>query len=377
MKSKRKRLAPSIETFPGGVRIIGLRGHGRGGGNVGKRGKIKGWSKDSRKRMREFLLTHKPIAGLKSFGLTLTIPGPTIEPEEARRLWDHFGKNYLVRNGCGAVWRLEVQKRGQVHWHALMVAPSKIGGVKIEELVRSWWLKAIDTLPFWFVHQSGPLEEIKKPIPRGCKRHIVGEGIYGVWWDVSRTPAPTGTKMPDGLKHLQEAANVLRSRTILFGGGVKWVQHGADTKGDSLSQWPGAWRYSVDVKRDGGRGAWLRYLQDHATKAKQEQIAEGFGRHWGVVGRERFNEMVADGEMVFTGKENYARFWRAYHRLTRPVMSWKKRREKTGGKFEGRPFKGKSLGWSSGRGVYGVSVWYSRPETVRRIFEWAESSPDR
>ena len=368
MTSNRKRLAPSIETFPGGVRIIGLRGHGKGNENPPKRGAVKGWSSDSRKRMRDFLLTHEPVAGLKSYGVTFTVPGPSIEPEQARRLWNHFAKHYLTRNGCGAVWRVEIQKRGAVHWHCLLAAPPKIDGAEVWNVLRWWWTTAMKILPPWYVHAGGGQPEPKDVLP-GCQRHRVGEQ----WWDVARVPSKTGMKLPSTLAHLQEASDWIAQRSILFGHSVVTVMNPAELEKYTLWSWPGAWQYSVHLQEGGGRGAWLRYLQDHATKAKQEQIAEGFGRHWGVVGRTKFVELQPDGEKVFSCRESYFRFWRAYHRLTRPVMSYRIRREKTGGKFAGRPFGGKSLGWSSSRGIYGTSVWYSRPATVERLMEWAES----
>ena len=320
-KLTRKRLAPSIETFPGGVRIIGLRGHGKGNDNPPKRGEIKGWSISSRKRMRDFLLTHQPAPGLKAYGLTFTIPGDRVlddwhtivppTPAECRRLLDHFAKNYLIRNGCGMVWRLEVQTRGVAHWHGILSAPElvKYKGyyAQIQFAVREWWLDALRVLG-----KHSFLQEWKTGFV------VVGPCYHG--------------------------------------------------------QVPGADRNAVDIQAEGGRGAWLRYLQDHATKAKQEQIAEGFGRHWGVVGRSKFVELKPDGEKVFSSWESYFRFWRAYHRLTRPVVSHTERRIKTGGKFAKRPFGGKSLGWSSSRGIYGTSVWYSRPATVERIHAWAEST---
>ena len=320
----RKRLAPSIETFKGGVRIIGLRCHGKGNDLPPKRGDVKGWSTASRKRMRDFLLTHEPVDGLQSFGVTLTIPGNRLaadertvvapSPLECRRLLDHFAKNYVVRNGCGMVWRLEIQKRGVAHWHCILAAPRgaehKGERMAIDCAVRMWWLDALRQL---------------------------GKHRFAQTW---------------------------KGREVIVGP----CYHG---------QIPGADRKAVDVQGDGGRGAWLRYLQDHATKAKQEQIAEGFGRHWGVVGRTKFAEQQPDGEMVFSSRESYFRFWRAYHRLTRPVMSYRIRRETTGGKFSSRPFDGRSLGWSSNRGIYGTSVWFSRPDVVAQLHRWAEGLPLR
>lgn len=308
-KLSRKWNAPSIATYAGGVAIFGLRGTGKGNDEPPKRGKISGWSLSSRRRMREWMLTHEPREGLISYGVTLTVPGPPPSPDEARKLWNHFTKHYITRNGCGMVWRIEVQKRGSVHWHCIAAAPAENKPVDGELMnfpgaVRHWWAQSLRVL--------GVVKE----------------------WDC---------KMG---KREVTLLNVYRDQII-----------GADF-------------HAVDVETGGEKGAWMRYLQDHATKAKQEQIAEGFGRHWGVVGRQSFRETVPSSEMVFTCKASYWRFWRAYHRLTQPVMSHRHRQRHE--KFHNRPFDGKSLGWSSGRGLYGVSVWFSKPDTVRRLFEWAE-----
>ena len=323
--------------------------------------------------MRDFLLTHEPIPGLKSYGVTLTVPGAALEVEWARRLWDHFAKNFLVRNGLGAVWRLEIQTRGAAHWHCLMAAPPKIEGSDLWTVLRYWWTDALKILPPWYVHAGGELPEPKTITP-GCVRHVSNSNSR--WWDVARFPCTKEINWPESLARYREAAQWVQEHNILFGNRVVTVIHPGDLEKYSISRWPNGWIKSVHVQEGGGRGAWLRYLQDHATKAKQEQIAEGFGRHWGVVGRSKFVELEPDQEKAFSCRDSYFRFWRAYHRLTRPVMSYKVRREKTGVKFAGRPFGGKSLGWSSNRGIYGQSVWFSRPETVRRIMEWAENSED-
>ena len=123
---KERRIIPrgeSIDFFPGGVRItcpatVDLP---RKGG--GDRGAVKGWSSASRRRMREFLIEHKPADGLEVYGVTFTVPGPPITPQESAHLFDHFSKNFVTRNGCGMVWRLEAQKRGAVHWHGILSAP--------------------------------------------------------------------------------------------------------------------------------------------------------------------------------------------------------------------------------------------------------------
>lgn len=302
--------AESIDFFPGGVKItcpatVDLP---RKGG--GDRGTVKGWSSASRRRMREFLIEHKPREGLKIYNITLTIPDPPITPQECSHLFNHFSKHFVTRNGCGMVWRLEAQKRGAVHWHGILSSPPELrfkwaGGsaaLPAETALREYWLTALRVLGkvHWSQeYQSGTLK---------------------------------GYSTRDGIE--------------------------------------GARVHAVDVQKDGGRGAWLRYLQDHATKAKQEQIVQGFGRHWGVVGRKCFERSRPFESHQFTSRKTFTRFLRAYRRLTCPVMSHRWRREES--KFNSRPFSGRSLGWSSSRGSRGVSVWFSKPETVKRLVEWAE-----
>ena len=66
-------------------------------------------------------------------------------------------------------------------------------------------------------------------------------------------------------------------------------------EGGTRDAWPGADKRAFDCQDgDGARGAWLRHLQDHATKHKQGQIPEGIGRHWGIVGRSRMVQAIPD-----------------------------------------------------------------------------------
>ena len=53
------------------------------------------------------------------------------------------------------------------------------------------------------------------------------------------------------------------------------------TSVSSLMALPGAYEHSCNVQANGSRGAWLRYMQDHASKGKQDQIGVAKGRHWG------------------------------------------------------------------------------------------------
>jgi len=125
---------------------------------------------------------------------------------------------------------------------------------------------------------------------------------------------------------------------------------------------PGAYQYaSKVVSGEGERGAWLRYLQDHSSKSKQEQIAEDQGRHWGVFGKKLMRCIDPETTVDMSRRDRF-RFDRVYRRLRTP----QKRKE-------GVVF-GRCLAYSP-RAIpqYGQAVFYSRIETVLRIVEWAKS----
>ena len=322
-----------ISFYPQGVRIdAGERAvMEQPEGVGGKRGKVSGWTKASRRRMRAFLLIHCARAGWLTYGVTFTIPGNRCSPEgeplpppsaqECKELWDHFSHHYVQRYGFGMVWRLELQKRGAAHWHCLIVAPGRsVGAITVDGLtlladfwLREWWLKSLE---------------------------VLGKHCFLVLWN-------------KGKKNQSE-------------------QIQQDAYHSSLQ---GAEKHAVDIQKDEGRGAWLRYLQDHATKSKQEQEAgEGWGRHWGVVGRDKFERQEAYASLKFSSEKTFAKFLRAYQRMCTPG-NWvfiKDRVRKTWPKFAGRVFEGKARGWRITRGRHGRSVWFTNPETVWKLAEWAE-----
>jgi hypothetical protein len=126
----------------------------------------------------------------------------------------------------------------------------------------------------------------------------------------------------------------------------------------------------------GDNSEWLRYLQDHASKRKQSQSVIGVGRHWGVIGRDRFRVTTATHiEEMSDGA--YAKFLRAFQRLCTPVCSlvmplrscdvarWEKLVKRI-------PF-GRRVGRVMRRGRSGKSIWFTRPASVARLVSWARS----
>lgn len=290
-----------VDLYAHGIKTVCVHKTGTNGGKPGKRGKIAGWSKSSRRRMREWMLT-RYVPGAQVIGGNFTIPGPVMSPEREKGLWEWFCRE-VDRRGWSMIWRMEIQSRDALHWHAMMhLPPDSVDPSQNRYAVEELWHEGI--------RRMGP-EHFDPPYPLKSGK---GE-VYGLMSDCT-------------------------SRMAI----------------------PGALRRAA-VAKDGRHelGAWLRYLQDHSSKAKQAQIAVGYGRHWGVVGRKRYSEGQAVEGFVLTAREYY-RFLRAFQRLCTPTF-----------KTDGKPF-GRVLGSRIGRGRRGNAVWFSKPETVRRIVLWAMSN---
>ena len=274
----------------------------------GKRGKIQGWSKASRRRLRYVLLTSSGPEGTKPYGLTYTIPGvPALSPEESKTVWKNFCRE-VDRRGLVMIWRLEVQERGALHWHAVL------------------W--ALDDIPM-------------NPRSRKDKMWVPTRAALHMLW----------------MEALRKAPPVERFGDPYYGPSGKWKVGIEYSRRD---EWPGADKRAFDCQDgNGARGAWLRYLQDHATKHKQGQVPEGIGRHWGIVGRSKLVQAIPDHIAEPTDAQ-FKAVVRMMQRLATPIRP-----------CPNAPF-GKKLGYTLRRGSRGSSTWFSKPETIRRLMEWAK-----
>lgn len=104
------------------------------------RGDITTFSRASSRRLRESLALAK-LKGAEAtiWGLTLTIPGRILAPSEVRRLWKDF--TMMVRKYHGdtpLLWRIELQKRKQAHWHCVVWAEKGRGAVVPVMLGELW-----------------------------------------------------------------------------------------------------------------------------------------------------------------------------------------------------------------------------------------------
>jgi len=281
--------------------------------------------------MREFLMHHH-APDMAMSGITLTVPGPPLPMATYRALWADYANRVNLAGLC-CVWRVEIQARGALHWHLL--AGSRAGQSPDE--FRSLWLKALQRI--------GPIDLRTDDVFKAFSVQRItpwqGKIFLTVW------------KFGGRLKSAYSPEEWARlSGSLTLGEPIEeWPD---------LSLWPQADLRAVHISEDDGTGAWARYLNDHATKCKQEQIPESIGRHWGVVGRKHF-EGLAPMKSVKVTPAQYAKVRRMYERLATPQLKNAK-----------APF-GRSLGRRCKRGRRGTSVCFCQPDTVARMIDLAKS----
>lgn len=231
------QLPNTIQVYARGVKSVGVSSRvGKPPKSGGARGVVKGWSKDSRRRFREFMLEH--CAPGPIYGVTLTVPGPPVSPDHWRKLMVRLIR-VCDNHGFCLIWRLELQKRGQPHLHCI-VSPVP-GGASVS-----------GSAP----RRDGTLSK-------------QGDNAVKVWW------LTTWARLLDTLPPCP-------ARVYVEGHGF------ANMPSCPRSLLPGADVHSVHVQPDSG-DHWYRYLCDHTSKSKQAQISTWTGfRHWGVVGRRHF-----------------------------------------------------------------------------------------
>lgn len=88
-------------------------------------GDITTFSRASRSRLRETLAMAHLITDGRLFGVTFTIPSPTLSdilsPAKVRDIWFDFIRHIFPRSfsHSSLIWRIELQERGQAHWHCV------------------------------------------------------------------------------------------------------------------------------------------------------------------------------------------------------------------------------------------------------------------
>ena len=190
----------------------------------GRRSAIITFSRQSAARFRRLLAQIIGPKGWLCFGMTLTVPGPNITPEEWDRLWCAYCQRLRRIGYIALIWRIELQQRGQPHVHC--ICWSKDGPDKI----RTAWFEALGLL--------GPYE--------GPAVTVRG---------VAKVATEKNSENTQELMHVSHRAF-----------------------------WPGACEHAVRIDSIGSENdmGWWRYLAAHASKSKQAQLGWK-GRQWGII----------------------------------------------------------------------------------------------
>ena len=321
-------LPQRVEIYPGkGALSVSQGGNkfkvpGSGGGRSG----IEGFSHASRKRFREAILSRRPAVESWEIGVTFTIPGVPPSVEETKSMF-HRLQLAISRAGMGMFWRVELQKREAAHWHCLIIASkNEYSQGDILPFFQKMWADILKTCPC--------RHKISQKV--GKKR------ISRVNWEMH-----DGEISPEDMEI--EPDEETRSVYAVI---PRSMCRGAFVADYSRN----ARACVVEAISENGSG-WTRYLCDHATKTKQGQEAKGYGRHWGVVGREKFVENRAALSVNLSDKA-FSVWLRAVGKMSRPRIAAK-------------CVFGFKQGYRSRRGRVGRSVWFGNDETYKRLAEWA------
>lgn len=226
------------------------------------KGDIKGFSENSRSRLRVLLSTAKWKGESKCIrcGFTLTLPWAA-NPDEWRKVWAAFVKRLIQRfPSVGMIWRIE-----------LTTGKAKTsGGLRRSHVHAIFWIPVDLLLGRKDVGGlSGHTDEIRR-----ARWAYNVHALAGAWCAAWQFYAPE-----------------LEERQVRYACSV------GESKGNGIVV------KALDDSTDGA----IHYLCDHASKHKEEQLGWK-GRQWGVVNRCNFSwddegETISADEWVATSRQ--------------------------------------------------------------------------
>ena len=309
-------------------------------GSGGNRGNIDGFTLASRKRFREAIISRAPATESWEIGVTFTVPGTPPTVEEAKSMF-HRLQLAISRAGMGMFWRIELQTARQAaHWHCLIIASkNEYSQGDLVPFFQKLWADLLKSYTCKYVIR----EKWGKKTKRGVNWALYEDEI--MYDDLStEIEVVNETERDSYFVHTRELAEIPRS--MVKGAFLPDYSQVKDKSCACL----------VETINDNGIG-WTRYLCDHATKVKREQVARGYGRQWGVVGRDKFKTREASSILNMSDKA-FAVWLRAVGKMTRP-------------RIRAKCVFGKKAGWRKRRGKTGRAVWFGNDSTYIRLAEWA------
>lgn len=138
----------------GGVHLRAVRPT-RSERHFGRRGKIVGFSRAARRRLTDRLMRvpwadivqpDKHAKEARAYLVTLTYPKEFPQsPGVYKAHLDNFHRalSYVKQNRYGAIWRLELQKRGAPHYHILLTFDSPVDRHRLSVWVKRTWYRVV------------------------------------------------------------------------------------------------------------------------------------------------------------------------------------------------------------------------------------------
>ena len=290
--------------------------------NIVIRENIKTFSRGASRRMRKFLIQNKFKDKFHQFGLTLTIPGYPLNEKTLKKLFNRFRTNSKrMPFEFGAVARVETQARGQLHYHLICGVTTDNEDEIVKEMEKLWikTLKAIGTIP---------------------KEHT------GTFSEPIRIEPSEVTETFDYWQSIEDAYELNKSKAKR-----KFIYSKA---------------CQVELFPTQEYGNWLRYLNDHATKFKKDQIHSYNIRHWQIINKEAFER--CPGERTILDDNLFFQICRWLSRMQTPIFKSKV----PGMLFNKR--KGRSFKHTGKSGLYN---YFSNPATMQAMLNFVlERPPD-
>lgn len=118
-------------------------------------GDITTFSRASRSRLRETLAMAHLKRGGRLYGVTFTIPSPTmsdiLSSDKVRDIWSDFGQHIFPRTfpHSSLIWRIELQERGQAHWHCVFYLSDDDASSRNADLSNAYDLVCFELVGVW------------------------------------------------------------------------------------------------------------------------------------------------------------------------------------------------------------------------------------
>lgn len=377
----------SIDIYNDGFRLNCFHRGGnqkKGRNTYGDKKSVGKFSSKSRTNLRKTLLNLEIPKDHFQYSVCLTVPGEDVLKIDEIKVIKQKLSMYLKRVGVCAIWRAEIQQRGQIHFHITLGFPPdskityKTQTLKEVVILNDNLMKEHDFITEKFTNTKKKFsnKQISLAIQRQIKLREESLLIFDTLRYINHTskfkfksrglinfPKQYDLFKEDSDKHFN---NFLKIRKVWYrclqavsNTEVYDKETGQFVDYKSRENCNFANVYCIDIQiLEKEYSAVKRYMQDHTSKSKQGQVGENIGRHWGVINRSAFEEKKFD-EIIVKTKQGFAiRRW--YNRLCIPYI---KDSEALFKKKRGRSYR---------RGYNGSSVFFSNPETLQRMIEYAK-----